>query len=322
MLLREKVSLIAFMLALLILYGAEVLLLLDAIVTIVRHRSPRRILLCKPAIVLHVLAAAGLLCIGYGRFVEPTWIEVNVITVPTAKLQNTTFRLVQISDLHCDREIRNEEAIVRIINELKPDMVVATGDYLNDATALPRLKATLSRLEAPLGAFAVTGNFEVNSWSDLDLFSETGFHLLTQETVSVTKGSESITISGLGFDHADAWQELLANLPDDRFNVLLYHKSDLVEDVSGSGVDLYLCGHTHGGQVALPFYGALTTLSKFGKKYESGRYQVGDTTLYVNRGLGLEPRPAPQVRFCARPEIAVFKIVPASQMAAPEQHRE
>jgi uncharacterized protein len=308
--LLHEVSLLMFVLVLLVLYGAEVLVLLDAIVAVARHRSPRRVLLCKPAIVLHIVAAGGLVCIGYGRFIEPTRIEVNVMTVPTAKLKDTTFRIVQISDLHCDLETRNENAMVRIINSLKPDVVVATGDYLNDASALPRLKATLAQLKAPLGALAVTGNFEINAWSDLDLFSETGFRLLQQDRVSIAKGNESITISGLGFDRADAWTELLTDLPSDRFNVFLYHMPDLIEDVSSSGVDLYLCGHTHGGQVALPVYGAVITFSKFGKKYESGWYQVEDTMLYVNRGLGLEPRPAPQVRFCARPEIAVFDIVP------------
>lgn len=319
---QEKLSLLVFMGLVLALYGAEVLILVRAICAIIRHRSPRRVLLSKPALVVHVLAAGGLACIAYGRFIEPTRIEVRTMTVPTSKLTATSFRLVQISDLHCDRERRNEDAMVRIINSLQPDVVVATGDYLNDATALPRLKVTLSQIKAPLGAFAVTGNFEVNSWSDLDLFSETGFRLLARETVSVTKGSESINISGLGFERVGAWQELLTDLPDDRFNVFLYHMPDLIEDVAGSGVDLYLCGHTHGGQVALPFYGALITFSRFGKKYESGRYQVGETMLYVNRGLGLEPRPAPQVRFCARPEIAVFNIVPASQVAASEPQRE
>lgn len=311
LILQEKVSLALFFLVLLVVYGSEVFVLVRAIFVIARHRSAKRILLSRPAIVLHVLSAAGLVCLGYGRFIEPTWIDVNVMTVQTPKLRDTSFRIVQISDLHCDRKPRNEEAMVRIINALKPDVVVATGDYLNDASALPLLKTTLSRLEAPLGAFAVTGNFEANSWSDLDLFSETGFRPLRQETVCLTKGAESIGISGLDFDRADAWRELLADLPADRFNLFLYHMPDLIEGVSGSNVDLYLCGHTHGGQVALPIYGALITFSKLGKKYESGRYQCGETTLYVNRGLGLEPRPAPQVRFFARPEIAVLDIMPA-----------
>ena len=312
---QEKVSVVLFMPFILALYGSEVVVLVRATFLIARRRSARRILLSRPAVVLHILAAGGLACLGYARFIEPYSIEVNVMTVPTAKLKDTSFRIVQISDLHCDRKARNEAAIVRIVNGLKPDIVVATGDYLNDVSALPRLKTTLGRLDAPLGAFAVTGNFDVNWWADLDLFAETGFRQLRQDTVSVTKNSESLSISGLGFDRAGAWCDLLSNLPGDRFNIFLYHMPDLIEDVSGSGVDLYLCGHTHGGQVALPLYGALITFSKFGKKYESGTYRRGETTLYVNRGLGLEPRPAPPVRFCARPEIAVFDIVPAPPRA-------
>jgi hypothetical protein len=87
----------------------------------------------------------------------------------------------------------------------------------------------------------------------------------------------------------------------------------LVESLEGLNVDLYLSGHTHGGQIALPLYGAIITLSKFGKKYESGMYTVGDTILYVNRGIGFEPRPAPPIRFCARPEITVFDIAPMKE---------
>ncbi len=309
--LQEKVSLITFLVAILLIYGAEVFVLIRAMVLMSRGRSARRILLAKPALLLHVLAAVGLACVAYSRYIEPYRVEVSVMTVPTSKLKDISFRVVQISDLHCDVKMRNEETMVRIINDLKPDIIVATGDYLNDASALPLFKSTLSRLNASLGAFAVTGNFEVRRWSDLDLFSQTGFQLLDQGTVAVTKGGQSIAVSGLGFDRANAWRNLLDGLPADCFNIFLYHKPDLIEDVSGPNVDLYLCGHTHGGQVALPLYGALITLSKFGKKYESGPYQVGPTMLYVNRGLGVEPRPAPPVRFCARPEIAVFDIVPA-----------
>ena len=311
--LQERVSLIVFLLVVLALYGSEVFVFVRAMAALVRHRSAKAILLSRPMVVLHLLAAGGLACVAYGRYIEPTWIEVNVMTVPTPKLKSESFRVVQISDLHCDRNPRNEETMVRRINTLKPDVIVATGDYLNDGSALPLLKTTLSRLEAPLGKLAVTGNFEVNAWSGLDLFTKTGFRLLAAETVTVAKGSDCIGISGLNFERAGAWPEFLTDLPDDRFNVLLYHMPDLIEDIQGSPIDLYLCGHTHGGQVALPLYGALITFSKFGKKYESGRYQVGHTMLYVNRGLGLEPRPAPQVRFCARPEIAVFDLVPASQ---------
>ena len=76
------------------------------------------------------------------------------------------------------------------------------------------------------------------------------------------------------------------------------------------GVDLHLAGHTHGGQVALPFYGAVITLSKYGKRYERGLYREEGTWLYVNRGIGLEGRFAPRVRFFARPEVTLIEISP------------
>jgi uncharacterized protein len=92
-------------------------------------------------------------------------------------------------------------------------------------------------------------------------------------------------------------------------NLFMYHYPDEIENVAGHRVDLYCAGHTHGGQIALPWYGALVTLSKFDKKYESGLYRVSDTFLYVNRGIGMEGGQAPRVRFCARPEVTVIDIV-------------
>jgi hypothetical protein len=75
-------------------------------------------------------------------------------------------------------------------------------------------------------------------------------------------------------------------------------------------VDLYCAGHTHGGQVALPLYGALITFSKYGKKYEAGLYREGETWLYVNRGIGMEGGSTPRVRFWAPPEVTVIEVSP------------
>jgi predicted MPP superfamily phosphohydrolase len=308
--LREGISLVLFLLPLLILYGLETLLLVDYLWGRVCRRPGKSELFSKRCLVLHVLAVIGIGCWAYARFVEPNWIEVRHVTLHTPKLKTVGFRLVQITDLHCDWRIRNEEKMVRIINELKPDIVVATGDYLNHRLGLPHLRDSLQRLRAPLGKFAVTGNQDLGWLPRLDLLAGTGFRRLDQETVAATKGSESIGIFGINFIHSNVPTGCLNTIPADRFNVLLFHTPDLIEEVSGPRVGLYLCGHTHGGQVCLPGYGALITFSKFGKKYESGLYRVGETTLYVNRGLGLEPRPGPQVRFLARPEIAVFDVVP------------
>jgi len=307
---REGFSLLAFGLLLLIVYGLELLLLVDYVWGRICKRPGKSELFARRYLVLHAAAAIGVGCWLYAYFVEPNWIDVPVMTLATPKLKTAGFRIVQVTDLHCDWKIRNEENMVRIINDLKPDVVVATGDYLNHELGLLHLKHSFQRLEAPLGKFAVMGNQDTGLPPQIDLLEGTDFRWLNQETVVVTKGADCLGLSGLSIVHAWAAVDTIKSLPRDRFNVFLFHTPDLIEDIRGPGVDLYLCGHTHGGQVCLPGYGALITFSKFGKKYESGLYHVGPTTLYVNRGLGLEPRPGPQVRFFARPEIAVFDIVP------------
>jgi hypothetical protein len=308
--LRDEISLLLFGVLLLAVYGAESILLLSYAYLRLRRGSWKNIRLTRFDVPLHVLAAVGIVCLLYGYFIEPYRIDVTETTIRTTKLKSTSFRIVHISDLHCDNTPRNEERAVKIIQQLKPDIIVATGDFLNRASALPRLQATLRQLDAPLGEFAVKGNFEIGCWTRLDLFKDTGFRVLDRDTVVVTKQEDAIAVSGLSFGLADAYRDVLQEPVDGRFHIFLFHTPDLIEDVRGLGVDLYLCGHTHGGQVALPLYGALITFSKFGKRYEAGRYEFDGTTLYVNRGLGLEPAPAPQVRFLARPEIAVFDIVP------------
>ena len=86
-----------------------------------------------------------------------------------------------------------------------------------------------------------------------------------------------------------------------------------VNAAAENGADLCLAGHIHGGQVRLPWYGAIVTLSKTGKKYEAGLYRVKDTWLYVNRGIGMEGSCAPRVRFNCRPEVTVLDMVPAAK---------
>lgn len=310
MLLREEISLLLVGLLFMAIYGLELILLFSYVVVWIRRGSWRSIWLTRFDVALHVLAVTGIFCLLYGHIVEPYWIETNAITIRTPKLRTAGFRILQISDLHCDSKPRNEKRTVQIVDHFKPDIIVLTGDCLNHASALPRLQEMLRRLDAPLGKLGVKGNFEIGHWPGLDLLADTGFRWLDQDTVTVEKGSEKIDISGLSLDRPRASRDLLQKADRDHFNVFLFHTPDLIEDIRGLGVDLYLCGHTHGGQVALPLYGAVITLSKFGKKYESGRYESDHTILYVNRGLGMEPSPAPQVRFFAKPEIAVFDIVP------------
>jgi predicted MPP superfamily phosphohydrolase len=304
----EKVSILLFLAVIVGILVAEAGILLRSAANALLRRPVTRILFSKFAIFIHLLACILAICFLYGYFVEPYWIEVKTIKINTSKLKAASFRIVQISDMHCETKPRNEEKLVRIINALEPDVIIFTGDTLNTPEALGRFRGTMKSLKAGLAKVAVRGNFDVWFWHDLNLYGDTGFKVLDKDSINIEKAGEKITISGLNFEYAQSLRGVLSSIPSDRFNIFACHYSDFAESLSGLNVDLYLCGHTHGGQVALPGYGAIITLSKFGKKYEAGQYRIGSTTLYVNRGIGMEAGHAPRVRFLARPEITVFEV--------------
>jgi predicted MPP superfamily phosphohydrolase len=107
---------------------------------------------------------------------------------------------------------------------------------------------------------------------------------------------------------ADTFKNLIKLAPVDSTRVLLYHSPELMPVSQQYPVDLYLCGHTHGGQVRLPIYGAILTSSALGKQYEMGSYVENGTTLYISRGIGLEGLSAPRMRLLCSPEIILFTL--------------
>jgi predicted MPP superfamily phosphohydrolase len=260
------------------------------------------------------LAAVGLLCIAYGYFIEPYRLAVTHVRVESPKLPRGTrsIRVVHISDLHSDPKSRLEEKLPEVIAAQKPDLIVFTGDSINSLGGLPVFRECMTRIARVAPAFAVKGNWDAWYWSGQRLFEGTGVKELKNEAIKVDVAGTSLWVAGISVGNEGQLNETLAGVPPGAFTLFLYHYPDLINEVAARKVDLYCAGHTHGGQVALPLYGALITLSKFGKKYEAGLYHVDQTWLYVNRGIGMEGGAAPRVRFWARPEVTVIDIVPAS----------
>ena len=153
------------------------------------------------------------------------------------------------------------------------------------------------------------GNWDV--WrTGANPFDGTGALELNGQAFELETRGTSLWFAGAPAQARDRIESALAALPDDAFTVFLYHFPDVIHDVAARQVDLCCVGHTHGGQVALPFYGAIVTRSTLGKRFESGLYRVQNTWLYVNRGIGMDGKWAPRVRFCARPEITVIEVAP------------
>ena len=126
--------------------------------------------------VVLVLATLGSLCIAYGFFVEPYWPEVTHVSIATNKLKpgSQPIRLVQISDLHCDPQVRLEEKLPGIIRQEKPDLIVFTGDSINSPAGLPVLKKCLKELSSIAPTYVIKGNWDSWYWKSLDIFKDTG----------------------------------------------------------------------------------------------------------------------------------------------------
>ncbi|MBI5243590.1 MAG: metallophosphoesterase [Elusimicrobia bacterium] len=262
------------------------------------------------SLLLHAAAALAAACVLYGSLWEPSWIEVRTVRIasPRVAAGSGTIRIVHISDLHSEARAGNEPRAAALINGLQPDLVMVTGDYLNTQAGLPTARRLLQDLRSRYGVFCVTGNYDLLVPAP-GLFSGLAAEHLDRRAAVLDVRGTKVRVIGLDLRSAPHFKRLMAALgPSGGYDVLLHHTSDLAYEAADSGIDLYLSGHTHGGQVRLPFYGALVTLATFGKRFESGLYRVGSTILYVNRGLGTEGGTAPRVRFLCRPEITVFEL--------------
>ncbi len=267
--------------------------------------------------VIFALALIGLACGVYGYFIEPRWLEVAHVRIASARLPagSRPVRLVHLSDLHCERKVRLEEKLPEVIAGLKPDLIVFTGDALNARSGLRNFQRCMERIAKLAPTFAVRGNWDVDYFPGADLFGGTGVVELDGQAVRVAVDGAEVWVAGRAFRSQSNLDRTFDQFRPDAVSVYLYHTSGEVFEAAKRKVDLYCCGHTHGGQVALPFYGALVTLSKHGKRFEAGLYRVEQTCLYVSRGVGLEGGRAPRVRFCARPEVTLIEIAPAVDVA-------
>jgi predicted MPP superfamily phosphohydrolase len=289
---------------------------------------------CALSVALAILApysdiAATLLICGHlaltgyaldSMWGEPFRVGVTRRTYRSSKLDGVPpLRIAHLSDFHVERLTQREAQVLALLDEMRPDLIVYTGDllsysYIDDPVAQAECRALMSRLRAPLGVFAVRGTPFVDTETALhNVLGDLGNITLLSDCVVSLPEYPSIKLIGLSCTHNPAidapnLDSVVDGLALGDYTMLLYHAPDLMPEASRLGIDLVLCGHTHGGQIRLPLFGAVFTSSIYGKRYEMGEYREGATTMVVSRGIGMEGKGMPRMRFLCEPEIELIEL--------------
>jgi predicted MPP superfamily phosphohydrolase len=247
-------------------------------------------------------------------FLEAKWCRIRRATVTLPNLgqpfEGTTVALV--TDVHHGPFVSRGyiRSIVEMTNALKPDIILLGGDYCyrGPKYIAPAIEE-LSRLEAPMGRFAVLGNHD--HWDGLqesiDGLEAAKIPLLRNRGIWLEKGDARLRIGGVG----DLWcdfQSMNAALGDSTTKdavIVLSHNPDTAETIRDPRVGLMLSGHTHGGQVILPYFGAPIVTSAYGQKYLNGLTRAPGYNVFISRGVGTV---GPPCRAFCRPEIVLLTL--------------
>lgn len=260
------------------------------------------------------MGGATALAASYPLFIERYAFQVNTYRIPVPHLPPNFigFTLAQLADLHYGflMPLGMAQQIVHQINALPKDLVVCTGDYIHarkESTLIDTIWPTLATLQAPAGVCSILGNHDHWGSTERSLYwLEKSGQSVRHTARAIVKGAERIWIGGSG----DLWEDELGideafqYAPPEECKILLTHNPDSADTDFETRVDLMIAGHTHGGQVNLPFVGP-PVLPVRNKAYSSGFIRTGNTRLYISRGLGWGMLP---VRFNCFPEISVLTL--------------
>lgn len=264
------------------------------------------------------VGSLGLLA-GYPLFVERYIVQTNVyrLSVPNLPKAFSGFRIVQLSDLHYGSLVPAEliNHVVDSANGLRPDVIVCTGDYVQKTTLtneVDQVWQILSKLNAPSGVFSVLGNHD--HWVDTarsDYWLKKTRQDLRHKVFPIQRQGQTLWMAGAGDlyeDHKDL-DGLLGQIPDADCRIVLAHNPDTADTPYTKRIDLMIAGHTHGGQVCLPFVGP-PVLPVQNKDYSSGlKNSLRGGKVFISKGIGWAICP---VRFNCFPEIVVLELSPAA----------
>jgi predicted MPP superfamily phosphohydrolase len=257
---------------------------------------------------------AGAATAAYAQLIEPYNYLISETDVFIRNLPERFegFRLTQLTDIHHSRILGIDQVrhVVELAQQTRADMFVLTGDYTTSYRRfIEPCAEALAPLSAPEGVWAVLGNHDHYTDPELTTRALQRHHIavLNNAHTTLTRGPDSLQLSGIddwSWNAVD-WPRAFAGLKQTTPTILLSHQPSVLDLDQTQNVSLILSGHTHGGQVRLPFIGAPARFATSDLKYDRGLFRRGETQLYVSSGTGVIGLP---VRFGVRPEIAVLRL--------------
>lgn len=265
--------------------------------------------------VLSILMTILIMIYIYARFIEPELLTVRYETINTDYLKNDEIKILQFSDTHISEyfDIDDLNNAIDKINEENPDIVVFTGDLIDqfnnyeNKENIHEIWEILGSINAPI-KYAVYGNHDYGGGAEKvykEIMEKSGFKLLINEKEELPQ----YNINFIGMDDSIFGEYepavISGNMDKDMYNIVISHEPDVADRLLEYSIDLLLAGHSHGGQVNLPFANYLPSL---GEKYVRGFYDFENfrqTKVYVNIGLGTSTIP---MRFMAAPELTVITL--------------
>jgi len=252
----------------------------------------------------------------YARHLEPNLLMVNRVKLENSKLE-APLKIVFFGDTHLGEFNDNDQLdrIVEKVNAENADLVIFTGDLIgstkNFSVNPEAISQSLLKINATYGKVAVMGNHEyalLDNYNYEDLMNAAGFTVLVNDWLDISK----LNVRLLGLDDVYRGNPDIAltdQARDDGYNILITHEPDIVDDMNSDAVQLVLAGHTHGGQITLPYL-TEQILPANGRKYVKGLFAVGShgqTDLFVTKGTGMTKLP---FRFLNVPEIVAIEVSP------------
>lgn len=269
----------------------------------------------------HLLKISGLYEMGYRNALDLR-VQYKVLNFPALPENFHDFRILFMTDLHIGGAKELPDIIVENIKNIKVDICLFGGDYKFCGYTYPtrpflaELEKIISNIQAPMGIYGVMGNHDdFKATADIE---NAGLRLLLNESVSLEKKGQRIYLVGVDepfYHRRHDTAKAFHGISTKAFTICLIHAPEIYQDVENHGADLYLCGHTHHGQIRFPWIGPIVTGSAAPRSFSEGLWQYKNMLGYTSSGVGSG---RPSIRFRCPPEITVFTLKSAKSETPPK----